>query len=268
MSALSDALEVSLLNHLLRATPYTPPGTLYVGLFTADPGESGVTSEVSGGSYARVAVAQNATNFPQCSLSAAPIKTNGVAITFPTATVAWGTITHWAIYDSATGGTSGMLVHGALASSRYVSLGDTPKIGVGAVSITMTNANSGGLTDFAKRKLLDLVFGNTSYDVPAAVHVAVGSALTGESLAAWTDSGYSRKIASFGAPSGGAAANTAVLTLNDSVVSVTGPLTHFGIYDDALLGNALVLGALGTAKSVPIGDSAKFAVGSIVVTFN
>lgn len=268
MSALSDALETSLLNHLLRATAYTPIGTVYVGLFTADPGESGVTSEATGGSYARVAVTNNTSNFPQCAATGTPTKTNASIITFPTASAAWGTVTHWAIYNSAVGGADVMLSHGPLTTSRYIASGDTPKIAAGAVSITMTNATSGGLTDFAKRKLLDLVFGATAYTTPTTVYVAAGTALTGESFTAWADSGYSRQAIAFDAPSGGATANTDIETLNASVVSATGPLTCFGIYDDATLGNALILGPLSTSRSVPIGDSAKFAAGSLTVTFN
>lgn len=268
MSALSDALETSLLNHLLRATGYTPKATVYIGLFTADPGESGVTGECSGGSYARVAVTNNTTNFPQCAATGTPTKTNGAAFTFPTASAAWGTVTHWAIYDSAVGGTDVMLAHGPLTSSRYVASGDTPKMAAGAISITMNNATGGGLTDFAKRKLLDLVFGAVAYTTPTTVYVAAGTALTGENFTAWSDSGYSRQAATFDAPSGGATQNSGTLTLNASVVSATGPLTHFGIYDDSTLGNALILGPLSTSRSVPIGDSAKFAAGAITVTLN
>jgi len=193
------------------------------------------------------------------------VKTNGAAFTFPTATAAWGTITHWALYDSAVGGTSVMLVRGELAKPRSFASGDTPKIGSGTLSITLTNSANGGLTEFAKRKLLDLVFGATAYTTPTTVYAAAGVSLTGESLAAWPETGYSRQAAAFAAPSAGVCANSAVLTMNTGTSTDTSPITHFGIYDDASLGNALILGSLGTSKSVPAGDFLKFAVSSLTV---
>lgn len=265
MSALSAALETSLLNHLLRATSYTPLGTVHLGLFTADPGESGIVGEVSGGSYARVAITNNTTAFPACSATGSPVKTNGSAFVFPTASAGWGTITHWAVYDSAVGGTNVMLARGTLATPRQFATGDTPRVGAGTLSITLSNSSSGGLTDFAKRKLLDLVFGAIAYTTPATVYVGVGTALTGETLTAWAEPGYTRQSAAFAAPSGGASANSEVLTMNTGVSVNIGPLTHFGIYDDPSLGNALVLASLSTSRSVPLGDFAKFAVSSISV---
>lgn len=268
MSALSDALETSLLNHLLRATAYTPLGTVYLALFTADPGESGVTGEIATGSYARVAIANTTSNFPQCSTSGVPTKTNGATFTFPTATAAWGTITHWAIYDSAVGGSNVMLFHGPLAESRYVAVGDPPKIAPGEMTITLGNSNGGGLTDFAKRKLLDLVLGAVAYTTPATVYAAAGTALNGEAFTEWADAGYTRQAITFGAPSAGVAANSAAITLNASVVSLPGPLTALGIFDDASLGNALLLGPMGSSRSVATGNAAKLAIGSVTVSFN
>ena len=62
MSAASDYLENKVLDHVLGNSAFTQPGTLYVGLWTADDGlEAGTqTSEVSGGSYARATMAFDA----------------------------------------------------------------------------------------------------------------------------------------------------------------------------------------------------------------
>ena len=61
MSAMSTYLENALVNHVLRNTAYTSPGTtVYVGLikyYDAAVVEAGtLTQEASGGSYARVQV--------------------------------------------------------------------------------------------------------------------------------------------------------------------------------------------------------------------
>ena len=53
MAELSDYLEDKLLDHVLRGTSYTSPTTVYVGLYTTDPGDDNSGTEVSGGSYAR-----------------------------------------------------------------------------------------------------------------------------------------------------------------------------------------------------------------------
>lgn len=126
MSAMTNFLEEKLLNHVLRNTTYTSPTTVYLGLFTAAPGETGGGTEVSGGSYARQAV----TFGPY---AAGSVK-NSADITFPTATADWGTITHVAIFDAATGGN--MLLYGALTTSKTVQSGDTFKILTNNLTIT------------------------------------------------------------------------------------------------------------------------------------
>ena len=128
MSAASDYLENKVLDHVLGGTSYTQP-TVYVGLWTADDGlESGtVTSEVSGGSYAR----QTASFAAASSGSAATDAT----ITFPTATASWGTITHIALMDAVSGGN--VLFHGAVTTSKTIDSGDTFQISSGNLTITL-----------------------------------------------------------------------------------------------------------------------------------
>jgi hypothetical protein len=97
----SDFLELELLDHVLGNAAYTAPGTIHVALFTAAPTDAGGGTEVTGGSYARVAVTNNATNFPAAS---GGLKQNGTAITFPQATADWGTIVAFGLFDASTSG--------------------------------------------------------------------------------------------------------------------------------------------------------------------
>lgn len=265
MSALSDYLENALLNHLLRAATYTRPGTLHLSLHTASPGESGTTGEVSGGAYARAAIANNNTNFPQASAVGTPVKTNGAIITFPAATADWGTVTHWAIYDAASGGTN-MLAHGALSVPRFVKNGDTPRVAAAALTMSFSNAASGGLSNFAARKLLDHVFGGPDYTPPTAVFIALGTALSGESLTEWGDADYARQNTAFAAASGGACSNSALETFATSVVGPATTITHFGLYDDASSGNLLMTGPMSTSRLCEIGDTVTFGIGGFVAT--
>lgn len=92
------------------AMPATP--TAFIGLFTTAPtSNSGVTGavEVSGGSYARQSTSGATWNAPSNSVGSEPSVTpastsNAVAITFPTATANWGTVTSFGIFDALSSG--------------------------------------------------------------------------------------------------------------------------------------------------------------------
>lgn len=79
----------------------TIAATTYFALMTTAPSASGGGVEVSGGSYARVAVTNNATNWPA---SAGQTKQNATVINWGTATANWGTILAIAEYDASTAG--------------------------------------------------------------------------------------------------------------------------------------------------------------------
>lgn len=99
------------------------PATLYCAVSTTTPVSAGTNfTEPSGNGYARVAVTNNATNFPNAS---SKTKNNGTDITFPTATGSWGTITWAGWYDASSGGN--LLAAGPLTSSKTIGTGDTLK---------------------------------------------------------------------------------------------------------------------------------------------
>jgi len=127
----ADYLENELLDHVLGNSAYTAPATVYVALYTVAPTDAGGGTEVTGGSYARVAVTNNATNWPAASGGA---KSNGTAITFPTATADWGTVVAMGILDAATGGN--LLYWADLTASKTVNNGDTASFAVGELDVT------------------------------------------------------------------------------------------------------------------------------------
>ena len=56
MGSISDFLEEELLDHIFNAA-YAPPGTVYLGLSTADPGDDAAgLAEPVGGGYGRIAI--------------------------------------------------------------------------------------------------------------------------------------------------------------------------------------------------------------------
>lgn len=269
MSALSDYLENKWLDHLLKNTAYAQDATLYFALFTADPGESGVSGEltIGSGGYARAVVTNNNVNFPQCSPSGTPTKVNGAIIQFPTATANWGTITHWAIYSAATTGTN-MLMHGALSASRYVANGDSPKIAAGALSLTITNATSGGLTDYAKRKMLDHTLGGPTYTPAGAVYLAAGTSLSGESFSEldFSSNYYVRAAATLGSAVAGVSTNTAAATFSTNFAGGPETISSFGIYDDGTSGNLLLAGPFSTSRTASNGDTVTIPTSGFTAT--
>jgi len=130
MGSFSDYSEDKILDHVVGKTSFTMP-TAYVALSTADPKDdaSGM-AEPSGGSYARVTTSGSDWN-----ASSGGAISNANAITFPEATGSWGTITHFAIYDAASGGN--MLFHGSLSASKSVTSGDTISFAAGDLDVTL-----------------------------------------------------------------------------------------------------------------------------------
>lgn len=128
-----DYLENKILDHVFGATAYSAPATLYFGLSSTDPGDDGTgKTEPSTGSYARVGKTNNATNFPAASGGA---KSNGTAITFPTATASWGSLGYFIVMDDPTAGN--YLGGGSLAASKTIDSGDTAEFAIGDFDITL-----------------------------------------------------------------------------------------------------------------------------------
>ena len=131
--SLSDFAENEILDHLLSAATYTAPATLYLAVFTAAPTDAGGGTEVTGGSYARLAVTNDATNFPA---AVAGSKSNGVALTMVTASANWGTIVAYALFDASSAGN--MIGWADLSSSVIINNGDTLRFAAGALTYSLT----------------------------------------------------------------------------------------------------------------------------------
>ena len=132
MSKLSDYLESDLLDEVFNGVAYAAPDT-WASLYTDDPTDADTGTEVSGGSYARVRVYANGGGSPDWNLAVVDgigyLVDNSDDIVFPTATAAWGTVTHFAVHDAITGGN--LLFHGVLDSSQVVGDGGIFKFLVG-----------------------------------------------------------------------------------------------------------------------------------------
>jgi hypothetical protein len=135
---MSDYLEAQLLNLIFRTQVAWKPSAIYIALWTAtlNDASTGVTAgEVSGGSYARQQVTQLDANWNAPGTGGLIDNVN--AITFPTATGSWGTITDVAIIDSSSGA-GNILFYGPLTASKVVGSGDTFKFNAGDLDITLS----------------------------------------------------------------------------------------------------------------------------------
>ena len=128
--AFSDYLEDKLLKHTFANTAYTSPGTVYLGLFTAAPSDTGGGTEVSGGSYARISCAFSVSG------SDPTLCTNSSAAEFATATGTWGSVGWVGVFDASSSGN--LLAWAALTASKTVSSGDVFRFDAGDLDITLS----------------------------------------------------------------------------------------------------------------------------------
>lgn len=156
MAALTDSFENKLIDFLFRAQALglanssagagSGPTSLYVGLFTTAPTDSTAGTEVSGGSYARVAVTSSLANWAgtqsagstTASTGTSGTTSNNGTITFPAPTANWGTIVAAGVFDSSSGGM--LLAYGALTTNKTVNNGDAaPSFAAAALTFQIDN---------------------------------------------------------------------------------------------------------------------------------
>lgn len=117
---------------IYSATSYTPPATLYFGLWTttltaASTGSSGTECSYTG--YARVAVTNNATQFPAATGTTSATKSNANAITFPSNGGSGQTVIAAGVCDASS---AGNMIHWGDVASTVINALDTPSIGAGS----------------------------------------------------------------------------------------------------------------------------------------
>lgn len=144
--SMTDYLENKIVDWLVRGQTFTPPATSYISLHTGACSDSSTGTEVTGGSYARVAVTSSLANWAGTQSAGSTTASSGTggttsnngAITFPAPTANWGVITHFGIFDASTAGNQ--LFCAALTASKTVNNGDAaPSFAAGALTIQIDN---------------------------------------------------------------------------------------------------------------------------------
>ena len=144
--AMSDYLENNLIDFLVRGQAFTPPATVYYALATTTGSDAACGTEVSGGSYARVAVASSLANWAgtqsagstTASSGTSGTTSNNATITFPAPTANWGQVTEYCVFDASTSGN--LLWRTALTTPKTINNGDSaPSFAPGASTLQIDN---------------------------------------------------------------------------------------------------------------------------------
>ena len=145
-AALSDYLENKLIDAFLRGQTYTMPTTVYFALANTAGSDVACGTEVTGGSYARVAVASSLANWAgtqsagstTASTGTGGTTSNNATITFPAPTAPWGSVVEYCVLDAPSGGN--LLWRVALTASKTINNGDAaPSFAAGAATLQIDN---------------------------------------------------------------------------------------------------------------------------------
>ena len=135
----------------------------------------------------------------------------------------------------------------------------------------------GSFSDYLENEILDDIFGNAAYSVPATLYIglwtsALSDSSTGSTAGEVSGGAYARvsmtnNSTNWPAASSGAKANGTAITFPQATGS-WGTVTYFCILDASTAGNILGWGALTVSKAIANGDTASFAIGDLDVTLD
>lgn len=127
MSSFTDTLENNVLDHYFRNQASIAPATVYLSLFTVAPTDSTAGTEVTGGGYARQAIAFDA--------ASGGVTQNSAAESFTATGANFGDVVAIGLHTASTAGT--LLAYDTITTAT-VNDGDTINFAIGAITITVT----------------------------------------------------------------------------------------------------------------------------------
>lgn len=261
MGSLTNFAELELLDHVFENGSYTPPTTVYVALFTADPTEAGTqTNEATGNGYARTSIAFSAA-------ASRAVVQNG-QVTFPQCSGGgWGTLTHWGLMDASTAGN--MLAHGALTASIATVDGNVVFVPDTTIEVSV---NTGATSNYLANALLDFMFRNQAFSQPDC-HVGLCSVAptdsdTGSTITEITGGSYARvNFNDWTTAASGALENNTDIDFPTPTADWQ-TVTH-SVVCDALTGGNLLIYATATPNQQPLnGDPVKYNAAGYVITLD
>ena len=265
MGSISNELEKKFLEHIFDDT-YSAPDT-YIGLSTADISDDGSgNAEPAAGSYARQQIVAAGWN----SAASRAITNNGT-VTFPKATAACGTITHWGIWNHLSDDAeANLLAHGSLSSGQVIANGNTVSIPDENISISF---NPSGASDYLANTFLDYIFDDQAFSTPNAnIHIALLTAKptdagTGSTITEPVANNYERKAFTSWTHGGDTSKMENQTSINFKNPSGSlGEITHTCQVDAAADGNMLFYGRVGIEQTPDQGSLVSFAASAYDIT--
>lgn len=123
------------------------------------------------------------------------------------------------------------------------------------------------MSTYLQNAVINATLRNTSYTSPATVYVGLftSTVTAGGSGTEVSGGSYARTAVTTGAPSSGAASNSANVTFPTATAS-WGTVTYMGIYDASTGGNLLYFAPLTNSKTIDIGDVFQFSTSNITIS--
>jgi hypothetical protein len=254
---MSNWLEGKLADYLMRGVSYSFPSNVYLGLLTT------FDENADGDDYIEVDPNDTAYTRRQATFAAPSggSTSNSSTITFPMATLAWGSIPYFGIFDSLT---DGNLMYWAQPTQVLTcSTGEQLEF----LSSQLTLAITGDCTTQLKNDIVNMTVRNIPRAMPAGWYTALLTSFTSDSVYnECADGSYVRQATVFTAPSDGVVANSGQLLWSPAVGSFTIP--HVAVFDQVTGGIMLARGPLPVPKSVTAAQQFKFAAGDLEVAFD
>lgn len=278
MGAFSDYSSKKLLDHIFangRAQTWTPPSSLYLGLFTSEGGlannTAGSQDEVSGGAYAREALNGVANYFRAADGFESVLHAD---VDWAVATADWGTVSHVAVLDAASGGN--VILWSPLTTAKLIETNDI--MGILATDLVASLA-SVGMSSYSAKKALDHMLANgraQTWTPPTSLWIALFTGSNGlatnvpASQQEVTGGAYSRLKLDGSTNYMTAAASFATSLYADLewplATSYWGTVTHAAIMDSETGGNVISWGALTRSKLIETNDRCVIKAGNLTVS--
>lgn len=260
MSRLTNYGEAAIADWFRGVAPLTLPTQWHIGLLSA--ASDSAFTELTGTGYARQPVDRTLATWSGTQGAGTTLASSGVThatsnngvIDFGTSGAAWGTANFFGLFDDETAGECWAYL--PIAAPIVIDNGDPVSIGAGSVQFVL--GITGGLSDYAANRIIDLVWRGQAWDWPASfwlayVRTTPTNATPGSEP---TGGGYARQEVGRSATewdlSDGRVSNAieiawAMPTANQGVV------THLQIMDASGVGNLLAWSALAGSKSLTPG---------------
>lgn len=236
------------------------PTTLYAACFLSNPGEEGAGTEITYAGYERQPI-----NFSAPATSSGSVTiTNTADITFPTANLAAGTITHCGLMDAVVGGNMWAFI--TLDEPIAVSAGVAPLI----QKQEWNYVSSGNFSISYKTKYLNVLRGIDLVGFSPYVALYNGNPDSGGSEL--SGSGYARFAVTFNAPeaqdSGQNMIKNTVTSSSPRSLENWGTWTHTAICNAASSGEVVAFAELPTHIIMGRGKAAFIQPGDLSISMN